>query len=79
MLKKSKKNFYNLNVNNITDNKDFGKTINPPDQKSNLVENDKVLSESLNLLKYFGTVMRILWKTYISKDQTFLSYTLIQY
>ena len=61
LIKKTKRNFYNnLNVNKITDNKSFWKTVKPSftektlkDEKIVLVENDTTFSEENEVAEIF--------------------------
>ena len=61
MVRKAKKNFFNnLNVRNITDNKRFWKTMKPfllskvgNNERKNLVEGDKVVSEDREVAEKF--------------------------
>ena len=61
LIKKTKRNFYNnLNVNKITDNKSFWKTVKPSftektlkDEKIVLVENDTTFSEENEIAEIF--------------------------
>ena len=61
LIKKTKKNFYNnLNVNKITDNKSFWKTVKPSftektlkDEKIVLVENDTTFPEENEIAEIF--------------------------
>ena len=60
LLRKSKKNFYNLNVNRVTDNRKFWQTIKSnctdktlKDERITLVEGDKVLTEEKDEVKIF--------------------------
>ena len=66
LLKISKKDVYNnLNVKKVTDNKHFQKPMKPhftdkilKDEKSILVENDKVITEEIDLAKIFKDHLR---------------------
>ena len=66
LLKISKKDVYNnLNVKKVTDNKHFQKPMKPhftdkilKDEKSILVENDKVITEEIDLAKIFKDQLR---------------------
>ena len=61
LIKKTKRNFYNnLNVNKITDNKSFWKTVKPSftektlkDEKIVLTENDTTFSEENKIAEIF--------------------------
>ena len=61
LIKKTKRNFYNnLNVNKMTDNKSFWKTVKPSftentlkDKKTVLVENDTTISEENEVAEIF--------------------------
>ena len=61
LIRKTKRNFYNnLNVNKITDNKSFWKTVKPSftektlkDEKIVLVENDTTFSEENEIAEIF--------------------------
>ena len=61
LLRKSKKDFYNnLNVKRITDNRKFWQTIKPNftdktlrDERTTLVEGDKVITEEKHVVKIF--------------------------
>ena len=69
LIKKTKRNFYNnLNVNKITDNKSFWKTIKPSftektlkDKKIVPVENDTTFSEEMKLRKSSGLILTVQW------------------
>ena len=66
LLIRSKKDVYNnLNVKKVTDNKHFQKPMKPhftdkilKDEKSILVENDKVITEEIDLAKIFKDHLR---------------------
>ena len=67
MVQKAKKNYFNnLNVRNITDNKQFWKTVKPffssqvgDHERTTLIEGKKVVSEDIKVAKtltsYFDT------------------------
>ena len=69
LIKETKRNFYNnLNVNKITDNKSFWKTIKPSftektlkDKKIVPVENDTTFSEEMKLRKSSGLILTVQW------------------
>ena len=62
LLQKTKKDFFNnLNVKQVTDNKQFWKTVKPcltnktlKDEKIALIENEKVVSDETELVKLFN-------------------------
>ena len=68
LIKKTKRNFYNnLNVNKITDNKSFWKTVKPSFtektlkyEKIVLTENETTFSEETKLQKSFSLVLTVL-------------------
>ena len=70
MVRKSKKNYFNnLNVRNITDNKQFWKTVKPffsskvgDNERKTLTEGDKVVSKDMKFAENLGHTLRLLWK-----------------
>ena len=70
MVRKAKRNFYNnLNIRNITDNKQFWKTVKPrflntfgDNERIKLIEGEKVVSEDREVTKtfqsYFETIVK---------------------
>ena len=62
LLRKIKKDFFNnLDVKCVTDNKQFWKTVKPcltnktlKDERTTLIENEKVLSDERELVKIFN-------------------------
>ena len=62
LLRKIKKDFFNnLDVKCVTDNKQFWKTVKPSltdktlkDERTTLIENEKVLSDERELVKIFN-------------------------
>ena len=71
LLKETKKEFYNvLNVEYITENNLFWKTVKPPftekilkDERITLVDNNRVLSNKSELVEFFIRILEISFKT----------------
>ena len=71
LLRKTKKEFYNnLNVEYITENKLFWKTVKPSftektlkDERITLVDNSRVVSYESELVEVFINIFEILFKT----------------
>ena len=71
MVRKAKKNYFNnLNVRNITDNKQFWKTVKPffsskvgdNERITLIIEGDKEVSKDREVVKHLSHTLRLLWK-----------------
>ena len=67
--KSKEKLLNNLNVRNITDNKQFWNTVEPffsskvgDNERVTLIEADKVVSEDREVAETFKSYFRLLWK-----------------
>ena len=69
MVRKAKKNYFNnLDVRNITDNKQSWNTVKPffsnkvgDNERVTLIEADKVVSEDREVAETFKSYFRLLW------------------
>ena len=70
MVRKRKKNYFNnLNVKNVTDNKQFWKTVKPfffskvgDNERIALIKGEKVVSEEREVAETLKYTLRLLWK-----------------
>ena len=70
MVRKRKKNYFNnLNIRNVTDNKQFWKTMKPffsskvgDNERIALIKGGKVVFEEREVAETFKYTLRLLWK-----------------